>query len=70
MKTFDDLVSKLLQDSTLAEQMHDKKTRKAALKTFYGTEPIPAGLEAELDKVDFDLIINVRSIMHGEKLRN
>jgi hypothetical protein len=50
--------------------MHDKKTRKAALKSFYGTDPIPAGLEAELDKVDFDLISNVRSIMHGEKLRN
>jgi hypothetical protein len=36
--------------------MHDKKTRRAALKLFYGTDPIPAGLEAELDKVDFDLI--------------
>jgi hypothetical protein len=70
MKKFDDLVNKLLQDSSLADQMHDKKTRKAALKSFYGTDPIPAGLEAELDKVDFDLISNVRSIMHGEKLRN
>jgi hypothetical protein len=70
MKKFDDLVNKLLQDSTLADQMHDKKTRRAALKSFYGTDPIPAGLEAELDKVDFDLISNVRSIMHGEKLRN
>jgi hypothetical protein len=70
MKKFDDLVNKLLQDSTLADQMHDKKTRRAALKSFYGTDPIPAGLEAELDKVDFDPISNVRSIMQGEKLRN
>jgi hypothetical protein len=64
MAHFEDLVAKLMTDQTFSNQFHDKdkSKRDAALKSI-GIDPGHPGLKDALDKVNYDAIDHLRTVL-------
>ncbi|MGA8568701.1 MAG: hypothetical protein WB580_13000 [Candidatus Binataceae bacterium] len=62
MSNFEELVIKILKDSTFADQFHDPQKRADALRTI-GINPDHPGLEDALDMIDYRPLKKVRDIL-------
>jgi hypothetical protein len=71
MADFEDLVEKLMHDQTFSDQFHDKtdKTKRDGALKSISIDPDKKGLRDALDKIDYDAIHKLKTILNPPPVR-